>query len=908
MLRVLHTTTPTSTFNTALAHMAHLTSYGAPPGPVPGSLPFGWAAPGGQISAYPGTTTYPSAAPSPAPVVAPSVYGPGPSYATPGPLGATAPHGVNGTTYEGTGFAAPRIHPVQPSPLVTPIIVQPWLPVHLSTASLPVPPIKPLAPLLHPSPALPLGTPAVTPTGPTGPAAVPLVLPAGQLPPAAPVLAMVPVTPLANPGWATGLAQPVEIPGNGSPPPRVLPRTLITNGEPTGPTPPPPVPGPGQLTRVSEIGHGSYSQVYSARSPGGTVCALKRSFKEDITSGMSAVREADMLYRSRGHPYIVSVSKFVYGQPFASQSSPLRGKIRVGQIDDGIHFAFPLAEGSLHNHIHTMTYANGAEYYRASLRYFVNILLGVEHLHHLGIIHRDLKPGNVLIANGSAQVCDFGLARFHTTQEPPTPQIGTWMYRAPEIVLALPGVPVHPSGAALKLPEMISTPYSDKVDVWSLGYILFELLARRPLWYTENDTPDSILSHILKHLPQRPPRAAYVRPTVVVNGTELKPLEINFDMIMQPPRSYVEQLNLTTAQVRDLQCDGRLSQTRLVDLMSGMLQFEAKHRLSVTQALDHPALDAFRELIHTTRAEALAQAAAKHGRTNTGMREDSPSRSETDSGSDGSAPLSWRSSLSGLSANAGSSALAIRPGANHSSSSLGAAGTSNPVSTTGENSRYSSLTNGFGSPPASQYGSPARDTIPLRPFRAEAYIQFVACVERTFVAEAVAAILKVGRGYRWYNKRVLFHSLSYFDRYLVYKFASTTIKPTSLESRDRGHLHTRREVGLYFYVCLYLACKFFATSRFPSFAEFAAPHFTRPEDIAVAEQFEGGLCQHVFDWTIYQETILESLDRFRHVTSDDDVLRLSHMYLHEERLNGMTTAQGAQFYLRQTYGYCAAPQ
>ena len=118
-----------------------------------------------------------------------------------------------------------------------------------------------------------------------------------------------------------------------------------------------------------------------------------------------------------------------------------------------------------------------------SLHLFHEICLGVEYVHAQGLIHRDLKPSNIFFsADGTIKIGDFGLVtgRRETnndvmdargdSKEPDlssvpycysdrsqhTDQVGTELYMSPE--------------------QLARKPYDHKVDIYSLGLILFELL------------------------------------------------------------------------------------------------------------------------------------------------------------------------------------------------------------------------------------------------------------------------------------------------------------------------------------------------------------------------------------------------------------------------------------------------
>ena len=103
---------------------------------------------------------------------------------------------------------------------------------------------------------------------------------------------------------------------------------------------------------------------------------------------------------------------------------------------------------------------------------FRQIVEGLVHIHGHGIIHRDLKPENIFIDLGNnPKIGDFGLATAghrtqlqhrHTDQTPAaewdlTMSVGTALYTAPELQSIGIG---H---------------YTNKVDVYSLGIILFEM-------------------------------------------------------------------------------------------------------------------------------------------------------------------------------------------------------------------------------------------------------------------------------------------------------------------------------------------------------------------------------------------------------------------------------------------------
>ncbi|NXK48973.1 NEK5 kinase, partial [Chauna torquata] len=94
------------------------------------------------------------------------------------------------------------------------------------------------------------------------------------------------------------------------------------------------------------------------------------------------------------------------------------------------------------------------------LSWFVQISLGLKHIHDRKILHRDVKAQNIFLSNNGevAKLGDFGIARqLNNTMEFAYTCVGTPYYLSPEICE--------------------NRPYNNKTDIWSLGCVLYELCA-----------------------------------------------------------------------------------------------------------------------------------------------------------------------------------------------------------------------------------------------------------------------------------------------------------------------------------------------------------------------------------------------------------------------------------------------
>ena len=102
------------------------------------------------------------------------------------------------------------------------------------------------------------------------------------------------------------------------------------------------------------------------------------------------------------------------------------------------------------------------------------------YIHGYGLIHRDLKPSNVMVdEDRTVRLMDFGLAKYISDDGAVTADgrlVGTFRYMAPEQILG----------------EKLDT----RTDLYSLGVILYELLAGRPPF--EARTPYELWQKVLE--------------------------------------------------------------------------------------------------------------------------------------------------------------------------------------------------------------------------------------------------------------------------------------------------------------------------------------------------------------------------------------------------------------------------
>lgn len=119
---------------------------------------------------------------------------------------------------------------------------------------------------------------------------------------------------------------------------------------------------------------------------------------------------------------------------------------------------------------------------KAAQFYVAEVLLGIQYLHEqMDIIYRDLKLENIMLSkNGHVKLIDFGLT-VKNIGEISNVMAGTLEYMAPEIVTGMG--------------------FDKTVDFWSLGVLLYELIAGRPPFFDSSRNLNTVFVLIMKNVP-----------------------------------------------------------------------------------------------------------------------------------------------------------------------------------------------------------------------------------------------------------------------------------------------------------------------------------------------------------------------------------------------------------------------
>jgi serine/threonine protein kinase len=209
----------------------------------------------------------------------------------------------------------------------------------------------------------------------------------------------------------------------------------------------------GNYEILEQIGYGGMGVIYRARQRHSRrIVAVKRvlSYRADSHGALERFQREAQAVASLDHPNILPIYE-------------------VSESEDGLpFFSMKFAEkGSLQENAASLRNEP-----RKCVQLMAKVARAVEYAHSRGVLHRDIKPGNILVNDqGEPLVSDFGLAKLLDGNNDLTRSLTTF------------------GTAGFIAPEQADGPAADltpAADVYSLGAVLFNVLAGRPPFLGSN--------------------------------------------------------------------------------------------------------------------------------------------------------------------------------------------------------------------------------------------------------------------------------------------------------------------------------------------------------------------------------------------------------------------------------------
>lgn len=191
---------------------------------------------------------------------------------------------------------------------------------------------------------------------------------------------------------------------------------------------------------TEKLGQGTYANVYKAFKKGNTrdvvaiKCILKGSLSKTATENLFTEIK---LLKKLDHEHIVKLKDFEWNSDYIF--------LIMEYCSGGDLSRFIRGKRLLPEEI--------------ARRFLRQLALALHFLHANGIAHMDLKPQNLLLSarqNPVLKLADFGFAQYLNSEEQTQTMRGSPLYMAPEMIC--------------------SEKYDARVDLWSVGVILYEAL------------------------------------------------------------------------------------------------------------------------------------------------------------------------------------------------------------------------------------------------------------------------------------------------------------------------------------------------------------------------------------------------------------------------------------------------
>ena len=242
------------------------------------------------------------------------------------------------------------------------------------------------------------------------------------------------------------------------------------------------------FTLLKELGVGSFGRVllvqHKITQAQYAIKAIDKRNKDNIEESPYFRREIEIMYRIH-HPNVVKL---------------------FGHFEDNTYCYF-IMEYIPGGNIYSLCPKNGIPLISTQMvaSLIKDVISAIYYLHHMNppIIHRDIKPENVLLGEGNvAKLTDFGWSNYMQGYSKRTTVCGTPIYLAPEIIN--------------------NTGHDEKIDIWCIGVLMFELMTGQPPWkgddittlkynirrlkinWPKNMDPDArdLITKILRYIPE----------------------------------------------------------------------------------------------------------------------------------------------------------------------------------------------------------------------------------------------------------------------------------------------------------------------------------------------------------------------------------------------------------------------